>query len=85
MGEPNADLGTIAAVCDCGFRGQVTMYDIGDGPEWNCPSCDICHCPTAVVGSDGLTGAERKLVEEGRRMMEERHGPPDLVIDIRMK
>jgi hypothetical protein len=85
VGEPNANLGTIDAVCGCGFRGQVTLYDIGDGPEWNCPSCDLCHCPTAVVGADGLTDAERKLVAEARADFEERHPGAVLVGEMRMK
>lgn len=73
-------------VCkNCGWTGRPTFYDIGDGPEWCCPNCDMCYCPTAKVGKDGLTDAERKLVEEGRRLMEERHGPATTVLEIRMK
>lgn len=78
-------MAVIQALCDCGFRGTVSLYDIGDGPEWCCPRCDMCHCPTAVVGPDGLTDAERKMVAEGRRLMEERHGPATTILEIRMK
>lgn len=75
----------IDAICECGFSGKVTLYDIGDGPEWCCPQCDLCHCPTAEVGDDGLTNAERKLVAEAREHFERRHPGAQLVGEIRFK
>lgn len=34
---------TSIKVCPgCGFAGAVSTYDIGSGPEWACPSCDMC-------------------------------------------
>lgn len=28
---------------NCGFDGDVNLYDIGSGLEWNCPGCDLCY------------------------------------------
>lgn len=69
----------------CGWTGRATFYDIGDGPEWCCPACDMCHCPTAKVGDDGLTDAERKMVAEARENFVRRHPGAELVGEIRFK
>lgn len=45
----------------CQWDGVATLYDIGDGPEWCCPRCDLCFASNSVIGEDGLTGAERSL------------------------
>lgn len=34
---------TSVKVCPgCGWAGSARTYDIGSGPEWNCPACDMC-------------------------------------------
>ncbi len=69
------DVAVLLACPSCAWSGTVTLYNIGDGPEWCCPSCDMCWPSKPVVGEDGLTAAERSLREfaaETLRQSEER-------------
>ena len=74
----DAALTDVVVLCpSCDWTGTVRLYDIGDGPEWNCPSCDMCFPSNAVIGEDGLTNAERKLHELARQIQRERWGSSD--------
>lgn len=57
----NLDEVKVLVHCECSWSGVVSLYDIGDGPEWCCPSCDMCWPSNPVVGEDGKTGAQRKM------------------------
>lgn len=59
----NEQVAVLLACPECGWSGTVTLYDIGDGPEWCCLGCDMCWPSNPVVGEDGLTAAERSLRE----------------------
>lgn len=54
----------------CGWSGVVQLYDIGDGPEWCCRSCDHCFPSNPVVGGDGKTIAERTMLAAARQHLE---------------
>ncbi len=55
------DLQVLLACPGCGWSGIVILYDIGDGPEWCCSSCDMCWPSKPEVGPDGKTGAQRNM------------------------
>lgn len=68
-------LDSVHVACECGFEGEVRLYDIGDGPEWNCPSCDWCWPASPEFGPDGKTNAERKGLEILEQYRKERGWP----------
>ncbi len=67
----------LLACPDCQWSGVVRLYDIGDGPEWCCPSCDMCYPSNPVVGPDGLTNAQRDLKAMAKQFLDQRYGTPD--------
>lgn len=70
----------LVACPGCGWSGLVEKYDIGDGPEWNCPTCDMCWPENAVIGADGLTNAERSMFALAREGMSRAGWPvPDTI------
>jgi len=56
------DIQVVLACPGCQWSGTVTLYDIGDGPEWCCPGCDMCFPSNPVVDEEGLTGAEKNMM-----------------------
>jgi hypothetical protein len=71
----------LLACPDCGWSGTVRLYDIGDGPEWCCPSCDMCFPSNPVRGEDGLTKAERALHHLAAQLQAQRSSSREFVAD----
>lgn len=37
------DLVLVRTCPNCQWSGAASTYDIGSGPEWSCPGCEMCY------------------------------------------